>query len=382
MFAKKRKQAKILVLSFYADVGIWDNLIYVPGYPSGMSYFRPFRYRDKWISNELQEELKETGSREKLVGAHVILATRFGAEEYRSLILPIRNVEITHIDYIPDNICIYFKLGPFFTIDFNQEIISQCLKFNSEDSGIPKGHLFFRCDAREVPKPWGINKNENEIWIQWINKICNDKSLPFNDKARRSVFFRISGMRGKKTLEIKKIFSSWNMGPIYGFMAQEGCRYELTYLHRVPSLFNTNKSIPKFQVAPVAASASNWEFSKIDEEISSNYQAHAITMGTLAPSATWEQIRLKPDKEELKIESSEQIYTVPFNFYIRIKKSNWLRFRTVYIWLILLGLFVVIKDPLSSALKGEDFTRDLVIGFFVYIILIFGYIISQKNLLK
>jgi hypothetical protein len=34
-----------LFVTFYGDGPYWDNTVLLPAYPSGYSYFRPFRYR-------------------------------------------------------------------------------------------------------------------------------------------------------------------------------------------------------------------------------------------------------------------------------------------------------------------------------------------------
>ena len=50
-----------LVISFYADGPKWENLVYLPAFPSGCSYFRPFKYRDKWLSQVFSDSFGRTG---------------------------------------------------------------------------------------------------------------------------------------------------------------------------------------------------------------------------------------------------------------------------------------------------------------------------------
>jgi hypothetical protein len=367
-----------LVLSFFADGPLWDNVVYTPAYPSGMSYFRPFRYRDKWIEDALLEKLKDVKKLKKIIGQQVILAMRFYSDPYASQVLPLRAAKIIHIDFIPDNICVYFQLQQFYKLDFKSTFLDQCLSFSTKKERVPKEKLFFCCESSSLPMS---DKNEDEMWINWTNAISSDTSLPFNEKARRSVFVRISQFREKQLATITKIHRSWHRGAIYGFLAKEARKYELIFLHRVPFLFDKNSSVPQFKIKP-ESSTSNWEFSNIDEEITANYQLHGIALTAMAPSATWEQISLTPDKEELTTESHGKLYTLPIVLNIKIKKSFWHRFWTRHIWLILLGIVIIFKGVATSYLKGQPVNTDLVVGILTFLIIILGYVISQRKLLK
>lgn len=378
MSTLKKNCSDRLILGFFGDSGLAENLAFVPAYPSGMSYFRPFRYRDKWLDDKMKQLLKNPKGRSQLIGQNAVLATTFCSTDYTSLVLPIRDVRITHIDFIPDNISVYFQLGTFYEHDFEMGLREQCLEFASAEE-TPEDHLLFKCNPMSMPALW--DKNEDEAWINWVNAISKDESLPFSDKARRSIFVRISALRQKKSVSIEKIHKSWSQGPIYGFSVREAQEYELLYLHRVPFLFGTSETVPKFKIKPIS-STSNWEFSSVEEEISANYQLHAVTMTALSPSASWEQLLLQPDTKELKTKSSDKLNTFPIRFSLRIKKSWWYRFWTTIIWIVLLGVFIILKDVFSSILKDEDFMPDLFIGFLTFVVLLSGYIITQKKLLK
>jgi hypothetical protein len=248
MYAKDQASSHKVVLSFFADSALWDNLVYVLAYPSGMSYFRPFRYRAKWVDDGIQKELKGCGSRRKFVGRDAILAVRFCSEKNASSVLPIRAAKITNIDFIPDNITIYFQLGQFYLPDVGTSLSKQCLEFTEEAEGAPKDKLFFQCKPALLPPLCSVGDPEDEAWIGWVNAICADKTLPFHDNARRSVFIRVSRLRAKQCLPVKQIHRSWQMGPVYGFVGKEGKAYELIYFHRVPFLFETNESVSKFRI--------------------------------------------------------------------------------------------------------------------------------------
>jgi len=378
---KEKSNRHRLVLSFFADKGLSDNLAYIPAYPSGMSYFRPFRYRNDWIEDPLLEDIRRPDVRRRLVGREAILAIRFRSADHQSLVLPFRNVKITHVDFIADNLSVYFQLGAFYCYDFSSPLAMQCLKFNSDTDPLPKDRLLFRCDPLSVPPFWGEDKDEDEAWIMWANAISKDVSLPFNEQARRYVYMRISKLREKKASPIRRVYKSWTKGPIYGYQVSEGRTYELVYLHRVPFLLGKDQSVPRFKVT-LNPHTSNWELPGREEDISANYQLHAMTMAALTPSASWEEVLLQPERQELETPSAEKLYTLPLRWNVKIKKAYWYRLRTRYIWLVLLGLFIIAKDPFLSALKGESYTLDLVVSAFAFMILILGYVVSQKSLLK
>jgi len=381
MSSKKKPKPDCIVLSFFGDKGLYDNLAYVPAYPSGISYFRPFRYRNEWIEDALREELRQPNAWTNLVGQDAILAIRFCSEDYQSLILPFREVKITHLDFIADNLSVYFQVGAFYRHDFGSALAKQCLRFNSDANPVPKDRLFLRCDPLSIPPLWGKGEDEDEAWITWVNAISKDDSLPFNDQARRYVYMRISKLREKKAAPIRQIYTSWSKGPVYGYQVSEGKTYELVYLHRVPFLLGKNQAVPRFKVT-LNPHTSNWEFPSREEEMSANYQLHAMTMAALTPSASWEEILLQSNREELETPSSGKLYTLPLHWNVRINKAYWYRFRTRYVWLVFLAVFVILKDALVSSLKGEEYALDLVVGLFAFMILVLGYIISQKNLLK
>ena len=379
MFYQKRKQTKILVLSFFADSALWDNLIYLPGYPSGMSYFRPFRYREKWIEESLYAELQTKEKRNNLVGKEVLMAARFcSSDAHKALVLPIRVATIEAINYIPDNISIYFRLGKFFSPMAGAEA---CLKFEQGKGEPPEDKLFFRCSPKFLPPKYVSQEKDDEAWIGWVGKIVKDDSLPFASDARRSVFIKVRSLRAKRPVKVKKLYASWEMGAICGFCAKEGGRYELSYLHRVPFLFGTDEGVPKFKMK-AGASTTNWEFSNVDEEVSGNYQLHVLSMSAVASSASWERISLIPDQSKVTTKKMVELNILPFTFNVKAKISFWHRFWRKYIWLIILGLSMLLKDIFIPFWKGEDIKPIVTAGAIGVIVAIVGLIIAQKNLVK
>jgi hypothetical protein len=70
-------------LCFFGDGRLWDNTPLVAAYPSGFSYFRPFRYRDAWIQDELRKEIDNESQRGILVGSAATLGMRFLSADHR-----------------------------------------------------------------------------------------------------------------------------------------------------------------------------------------------------------------------------------------------------------------------------------------------------------
>jgi hypothetical protein len=102
----------------------------------------------------------------------------------------------------------------------------------------------------------------------------------------------------------------------------------------------------------------------------------------IAPSAAWEQISLRPDKPKLGTQSFGELYTLPVAFNVKAKKSFWHRFWRTYIWLIILGLALVLKDLVVPFTKEEDI-KPVIIGSMIGVIIaIVGLVISQKSLVK
>jgi hypothetical protein len=101
------------MLCFNGDGPFRDNLVRTVAYPTGYSYFRPFRYRDVWLSADLLEQVGDQGRRVELQQREAILAARFIASGHEWKLVPIRAVRLTHIHHVPDNHLVYFVLGRF-----------------------------------------------------------------------------------------------------------------------------------------------------------------------------------------------------------------------------------------------------------------------------
>src|SRR5574341_1075745 len=226
-----------MFLSFFGDGPLFDNTYLTVAYPTGYSYFRPFRYRDRWLGPQMLEEIKGAETREQLVGQSAILSMRFLTEHYEGLILPIREAQITYIDNIPDNHSVYFSLGRM--VDFRKigNLRDGCIELPSDEiKKLMGGELFLRSSVSISANVFADSENEDYAWSAYADKIANDETLPINKEARRSIFIRLSKIRSKKIVKVQEIYNSISMGKIYGPVLEEGGSYEMQIFHRVPSL--------------------------------------------------------------------------------------------------------------------------------------------------
>ena len=111
---------KNIFVCFYGDGELWQNINEVVSYPSGCTFYRDFRYRDKKVQASILADIKNKDQRMKFQGKKGILAIRFFSEKFQSLLLPVREIEINHINYLPDNQSVSFTFGRM--IDFTQSL--------------------------------------------------------------------------------------------------------------------------------------------------------------------------------------------------------------------------------------------------------------------
>ncbi len=367
-----------LVLSFYGDGPYWDNMVRVLAYPSECSYFRPFRYRDKWIEPSLLELLRSEEGRRELAGRETVLAARFQAPTHRSLLLPIRKVTVTHVSFTPGNASVYFTLGPSCEVDTAVELAKQCLTFDAAHSP-PDDRLFFWATPQVLPAFVDVS-DEDEAWVRWTEAIAADNDLPLSEEAKHAVFLRICRVRSKKIAPLEQVYRSWEEGPLSGFSLREGQVYELTYMHRVPCLINTGKSLPKALVLPTTATK-NLEFAQPAQEIASNYQQHVCTFTAIAPSASWEEVVLTPNTEQVSVNGVD-IYLRSVSFRLRVNRSFRRRFWIVHVWVILLGILLVLKETVGPYFAGKPTVEVLSGAAVAALATIVGLIVGQKALFK
>ena len=216
-----------LFLTFYGDGPYWDNTVVLPAYPSGYSYFRPFRYRDAWVQPALLERMARdpTG----FVGEVASLCMRFSTKGSESALVPIRSVTLTSVRAEDDNF-VYFKLGPFFRFERGQSLYKCSLNVPEEvdaaaDGQEPDRRLFFEADLQV---PAGAPEDQDaEMWGRLGELIAGEQSLPIAEKARRALFFHFCTPSRDKPAEVVEIGRSWVAGAKSGARVAERRSYEM-----------------------------------------------------------------------------------------------------------------------------------------------------------
>ena len=342
-----------LFLCFYGDSRLWENIILSTAYPKGFSYFRPFRYRDEWIDNALLQDLKNKEKRASLIGQSAILAMRFISEEHKWLVLPIRKVNITHIDYIPDNHGIYFKLGDMVDYPVEKELNKICFEIPSEEHGIKQeSTLFFQSNVGATSSLKFYDSEEDEAaWIAYCNKVAKDTTLPINEKARNSLFMRFLKPTNGKNAKITQIHKSNRMGKIYGAKLTEGNNYELVIIHRTPVLIGSHTTLGRVTVNYESPSG-HIELSRSEEDFTGNYQTHVVSITAKQPTGTWEELIIGPKEKEIIADDGRTINTLKLKIPVKVQTSLWYRFRKTGFLVLVLALVLTLGGIISGI--GEN----------------------------
>ena len=258
----------------------WENMVLVTFYPQGLSYFRPFRYRHKWISKEVLEELGESYT--KIITASrvdTLLCAKFSTTES---IIPIRRIELTHIQASGDEYYIYFKVGPLVDYAKCTSILEYSTKLTESITGDDRQKLFHK-SAYDINNIRFVRQQdpeaESQSWTKFLDLLCLDKTLPL-EKVKRSIFLRLSSLIDRDTGAIvvpSKVATSHRKGEVYGYALQEGKYYEAELLHRVPLLIDTQLRLELFNYK-ISSSSDYLQLSPDDLEISGNYESHVIQL--------------------------------------------------------------------------------------------------------
>lgn len=371
-----------LYLCFFGDGPLWDNIVRVPAYPKGFTYFRPFRYRDEWIQTTLLKEIERKEQRLSLMGNKVVVCMRFLDDDFKWYLLPLRQASLVNIDYSPGNHSVYFQLGTFFDFGKVEDLRSACLEIPSSEYNSVANHIFFRSNDQFSDSHFNDQLNEDKIWAKYCDLIAQDFSLPINSEAKKALFLRFELPASDKPAPINDIHTSYNMGKIYGSELSEGQTYELVVSHRIPSLITKHTSTKPITL-DFKSPTSNFEISPSSEEISGNYQTHILTISAKKPSGAWEEIIISPQKEA-EAQDGSKINTLKLSMQVKIKLSILYRIKTTYIWLIVLwiALFVSVILEKLLGLEANETSIGLILGIALTTLIsaIVVFILQQKGI--
>ena len=341
-----------LFITFLADGALWDNIALVPAYPSGFSFPRPFRYRDTWVSSDLIKEMSQEGSRSKLASSAAVLAMRFKSKRYEKRILPLRQVTLTHIHYLPGNHSVFFKLGKFFNFANARTLSEATIRLTEEQFRTVGQALFFRHPMDLPPNTFPISQDEDSLWVRYSDLLSTETSLPIRREARDALFLRFRPPSTDTPTTPHELFHSWQQGPVYGSLLTEGSSHELVFFHRVPSLISTHKSI-KPSTLSFALPSGNIEFNRSAEDLTGNYQTHVLNLSSLRPSGTWEELTISPPADGVKSEDGKSVPVKRLLIPVKVKSSFWYRFKRYYLLLAILWASLFLGTIIKSLLDGK-----------------------------
>jgi hypothetical protein len=340
-----------LILSFYGDGPKWENFVHLPAYPSGCSYFRPFRYRNKWVQPPLLKVAKE--ERESLDGREVLLGARFQAPDLRWSILPIRLGRLTRFRYSEEDHSIYFTVGHVFN-HRSRDTLADCLLEipEQERDGIGDSFLF-DTSLTVPPEDFVDEEGERDAWVALVDRLARDASVTVTEEVRRAVFIRIQRpVKRKKAKKPRRVEKSPGEGPIFGFLLAEGNRYEFEFAHRLPALIDTDRRMSPFTLG-IRGESPNLLVSPSGEEVSGNYQTHFFRVAGHIASDTAEDLVLDPEKDEVESLPEGSSPVPRLRLPVRVRWSPLHRALTSWMWFLLMALGLLLSNLIVFSTRGD-----------------------------
>jgi hypothetical protein len=222
-FNKKR----LLVLSFRADGPYWADLVHLLAYPAGISYVWPFRYDAERVQLDLRNELKTARSCRSLAGSTVLIAARFHTDSADDRLLPIRYGTLIHVDLSAGIYSFHFRVGLPIQFDKAGDLYSCSVKTTQ--------HVDLLAFREDVTLPVPMVRDEYLVGVCWksfAELLVQERRLPLNDQAKRSLFISISAPVGKRTtVPVRRISRAFSGPDIYGYALKEQRLYEVRYSH-------------------------------------------------------------------------------------------------------------------------------------------------------
>jgi len=339
-------------LCFYGDGPFRDNLVRAVAYPSGYSYFRPFRYRDEWVERGLLDLLKTQSAREDVLSESTVLAVRFFTPPHEWTLLPLRRVTITHVQSVPDHHLLYFTLGAFFDFrgEMNLEDSSRTIPTDEQES-VGKS-LFFRSAMEFRDDAFVDEAFEDEVWVRYADQLPKS-NLPFKDDSQLAVFLKFqTPIRNGGSAPVGELYRATQTGPMHGTLLNEGSTYEFGYFHRTPGLIETQVSFDRFRIQHLS-NTGNLELERLDEEASAHYQPHNIQLTALRRSGRGEELVLRPEPSNIRTEDDRELMTHDVLIPLRVKWSLWHRFKTRWLSLIALVAGFMLVNALDAAQEAN-----------------------------
>lgn len=343
-----QQKEKNLFVTFFGDGDLCENLIKTMAYPDGYSYFRAFRYRDKWVQDKFLGNLQE------LKGKEAILSVRFTNEDQKQLVLPLRKITIEHVQCHTENL-VYFRMGKMVNYANQKNLRDICLEI---PNAVMHTKLLFEGEIKleNLEFTDGSIDTENESWASFCDKIGSDDSISISDEAKSSLFVRFAYLCGDDYLIPELIGKSKSEGPKYGAKFIEGKRYEIIVSHRLPKLIGTKNALHNLLVNYKVPDSKNVELNKVSDEYSANYNDNILAVTAARMTSYYEELLVSPQEREINFPDGKKVITHNFILPYKVNISRWYRFKKSGLWIILLLIswtIMAIWEPIFNLCYPE-----------------------------
>jgi hypothetical protein len=336
------KEQSMIVIATITNGPYWRSSFEPMLYPSGVSFYRPFSYREQWVSENLRETFQQTSFNPKKwlkKNQSAFFCVRFSGEHAKKLV-PIRRVEITHLGSGATT-HVYFRLDRF--IDYRQIQFPQIIDLGAAE--IPDDKLFFELPDAYFGTP--LADHEDSVWTELTTRFSDPNPVyPFNG-GRLAFYPRLSAVyvRGN-AIAPSRIGKSVIRGPVYGYEIRERNLNELKYMHLLRNAA-ADAAIQPFKYS-IGSELAGLEFQNREITIQGTSREHQIQASAGAAQKLPFAIEWKP---EARIENVE-LPIVKVNFLVAQRWwVQWLQ--AGYVALLIFLAYYLIKETSSNSASSS-----------------------------
>lgn len=274
----------MFLLCTYADSDRWLSAIEPMLYPTGITFYRPFSYRQKYfepetLAEQLTDPTQSPGLMKNAQWNQGFFGIRFQDQteaDYLPLFVPLRRVSLTKIEKA-DNINVYFRLGPFVVPEYSEMLgVSALPKLNLSsavgDISATKLFVLLRDTEKNITAKWVLNEGFPAGFWEVFEKSLSKAAL---GKMRNTVLLRLVSLRKRgENIDLKPTLID-DTKPSYGYKLNQGSAYDLGVSY-------TRLIEPGSTVAPVSHqftltnTSEEFQASRRFIQIVGNYRAEEI----------------------------------------------------------------------------------------------------------
>jgi hypothetical protein len=227
----------MFLLCTYADSERWLSGIEPMLYPTGMTFYRPFSYKQRYFEPEtLAEQLTDPSQSGALVKNTTwnegFFGIRFSDQtevDFLPLFIPLRRVSLAKVERA-DGFNLYFHLGPFVKPEYSEALRASILpKFDLTSSvtnvSATKLFILLRDSEKSVAAKWSVTAEFPPDYWEVFEKSLSRAALA---KMRNTVLLRLVSI--KKRGEITKLdpCAIDSTKDILGYRLRQGSAYDLS----------------------------------------------------------------------------------------------------------------------------------------------------------